>query len=544
MGDIRTLKVIDKFSGVFQRFGVDYPAMRKILQVKLMMDQRRVPTIFTQQGQKKKKKAAENEGNGFLKSLWMYAFFGLFTIPFIVMGENYLFQMSIMFGFVMFIVMTSMISDFSAVLLDIRDKNILHTRPIDKKTISAAKMMHVFIYLFFLTASIVTIPLLVGLFKHGVFFFLLSIILIMLLEAFILVITALIYMLILKFFDGEKLKDIINYVQIGLSFSIMIGYQVLGRSFEFINFDVVLSPKWWQVFIIPMWFGAPYELILNRQFHSYYVIFAILAIVVPIVSFIIYLRLVPSFEKNLQKLASYSVNKEKKRSKLGSLIINTICSGKEEQAFFRFASLMMKNERDFKLRVYPSLGFAIILPFIFLFNSLRDGGFSSISTGKGYLTIYSTMIIIPSVITMLKFSGKYKGAWIYKTVPLSSLSPLLKGTLKAFLARLYLPLYLVLCILFIVVFGARVIPDLILAFLIASFYTIFCFIILKRTIPFSESFEAVGQTESWKIFVLMIPIAAFAGLHYISTMFNFGVYVFILIMLLANLFLWRKRISV
>ncbi|KQL50710.1 hypothetical protein AN964_24080 [Heyndrickxia shackletonii] len=541
MRDIRTLKFLDKFSGLFQKFGVDYPAMRKILQVKLIMDQRRVPTIFSQGAQSKKKKAGD-DGNGFLKSLWLYAFFGLLTIPFIVLGENYLFQMSIMFGFVMFIVMTSMISDFSSVLLDIRDKNILHTRPIDKKTISAAKMMHVFIYLFYLTGSIVAIPLIVGLFRHGIIFFLLSIILIILMEAFILVITALIYMLILKFFDGEKLKDIINYVQIGLSFSIMIGYQVLGRSFEFINFHVVLTPKWWQVFIIPMWFGAPYELILNGHFDSFYVLFSILAIVVPIIAFFIYLRLVPAFEKNLQKLATHSVKKEKKRSKLESSFIKMICSGKEEQAFFRFASLMMKNERDFKLKVYPSLGFAIILPFIFLFNSLRDGGFSSISSGKGYLTIYSTMIIIPSVITMLKFSGKYKGAWIYKALPLDHLSPLFKGTLKAFLVRLYLPLHLVLCILFIAIFGVRVIPDLILVFLISAFYSIVCFIILKKVIPFSESFESVGQTESWKIFVLMIPIAIFAVLHYLSTLASFGVYIYIFIMLVANLFLWKKRI--
>lgn len=538
MEDIRTLKILDKFSGLFQKFGVDYPLMRKILQVKLLMDRRRVPTVFNQQ----RKKKTEDEGNGFLKSLWMYAFFGLFMIPFIVFGENYFFQMSIVFGFVMFIVMTSMISDFSSVLLDIRDKNILHTRPIDKKTISAAKMMHVFIYLFFLTGSIVTIPLIVGLFKHGIIFFLLSIILIILMEAFILVLTALIYMFILKFFDGEKLKDIINYVQIGLSFTIMIGYQVLARSFEFINFQVVVTPKWWQVFVIPMWFGAPYELILNGHFAYFYVLLSILAIVVPIVAFFIYLRLVPAFENNLQKLAMHSVNKEKKRGKLGSGFIKLICSGKEEQAFFRFASLMMKNERDFKLKVYPSLGFAIILPFIFLFNSLRDGGFSSISSGKGYLTIYSTMIIIPSVITMLKFSGKYKGAWIYKALPLKNLSPLFKGTLKAFFVRLYLPLYLVLCILFVAIFGGRVIPDLILVFLISTFYSIICFIILKKVIPFSESFELIGQTESWKIFALMIPIAIFAGLHYLSTLASFGVYVYIIIMLIANLFLWKKSI--
>ena len=43
-----------------------------------------------------------------------------------------------------FMVMTSMISDFSSVLLHIRNRNILFTKPIDRKTINAAKIVHIF----------------------------------------------------------------------------------------------------------------------------------------------------------------------------------------------------------------------------------------------------------------------------------------------------------------------------------------------------------------------------------------------------------------
>ncbi|MFZ3579919.1 hypothetical protein [Virgibacillus sp. DJP39] len=55
--------------------------------------------------------------------------------------------------------MTSMISDFSTVLLDVRDKNILSTKPVDKRTISAAKMVHVSIYMSLLTGAFVAVPL-------------------------------------------------------------------------------------------------------------------------------------------------------------------------------------------------------------------------------------------------------------------------------------------------------------------------------------------------------------------------------------------------
>ena len=75
-----------------------------------------------------------------------------------------------------------------------------------------------------------------------------------------------------------------------------------------------------------------------------------------------------AFEQNLQKLTYHGKAKENKHSKLGHLFLRVICHSNEERAFFRFASSMMKNERDFKLKVYPSLGFSIVIPFIFIMN--------------------------------------------------------------------------------------------------------------------------------------------------------------------------------
>lgn len=248
MQDYRTLKLLDRFERIFSGFGVDYKIMRRLLQVKLTMDGRRVPTIFSQNAKKENKE----KNNQYIKSLWIYVLFGLFLIPFVLMGDNYLFQMSLFYGIFTFFVMTSMISDFSSVLLDIRDRNILFPKPVDRKTISTAKMVHVTIYLSFLTIALAGIPLIVGLIKNGLLFFLIAAVNIILIDLLVVGLTALIYLSILRFFDGEKLKDIINYVQIGLSLMIMVGYQLLIRSFELIDLTVSLQPKWWQVFIFPM----------------------------------------------------------------------------------------------------------------------------------------------------------------------------------------------------------------------------------------------------------------------------------------------------
>lgn len=148
MEDLRLLKFLDVFSKLFERMGIDYPMMRKILTVKLTVDARRAPSLLNSSAKRWRK-----DNNLFLKSLWVYALIGLF-LPIVLFSHNFMFQMSLFFGIIMFMVITSMIADFSAVLLDVRDKTILYTKPIDPRTLQAVKAVHVGLYLILLTASL------------------------------------------------------------------------------------------------------------------------------------------------------------------------------------------------------------------------------------------------------------------------------------------------------------------------------------------------------------------------------------------------------
>src|SRR5690625_6902964 len=80
MSNFRSLKVVGFFRPLLVKMGVDYEVMRTILQTKLLMDGRRVPTIFS--GQTKKTK-----GNQFIKSLGIYLLYSLILIPFIFLDE-------------------------------------------------------------------------------------------------------------------------------------------------------------------------------------------------------------------------------------------------------------------------------------------------------------------------------------------------------------------------------------------------------------------------------------------------------------------------
>ncbi|MGE7952988.1 hypothetical protein [Lysinibacillus xylanilyticus] len=533
MTDFKTLQLLDKFRIVFVKMGIDYEMMRKILHIKLTMDERKVPTLFNQARKK------DDQKYGYIKSLWIYTLFGLVLIPFMGFGQNFLFQMSISFAMIIFLIMTSLISDFSSVLLDVRDRSILSTKPIAARTINAAKFMHIFIYLTYLTIALTAIPLLVGLFNQGITFFILTVLELILINLFIVALTAILYIIILRFFDGEKLKDVINYVQIGLSLMLMIGYQVLIRSFEFVNFDMVVAFHWWSIFLIPMWFAAPYELLLNGDKSLFTVLYCIFAIVIPILSIWLYVKLIPTFERNLQKLLSTSKSKKEKNNRLKALFLKIICRTNEERAFYRFASLMMKQEREFKLKVYPSLGFSFIIPFIFMFTFSRHENVDY-SVSMGYLNIYFSMLIIPSAVLMLGHSGKYKAAWVYKTFPLKDYTDLQKGSLKAFLMKLYIPLYVVLSIIFCFIYGIRIIPDLLTVLVTSCLYTVICYIGMSSTIPFTKPHDEIGDAQGWKTLLFFIPLGMLAGLHYlIASQFSFGSIFYLMVLVIMNFVIWK-----
>jgi ABC-2 type transport system permease protein len=537
MKEFKTLKFLDLFQFIFERLGINYPIMRKILTMKLTMDGRRLPTVFNQQSKKKKNKTEEN---GFFKSLWMYALFGLMLIPFVISNQNYFFHMSIFFGIVMFLVMTSMISDFSNVLLDVRDRVILQTKPVEKRTISAAKTIHICIYLFFLTISITGVPIIIGTLRHGVLFLILTLLALILIDLFIVVLTAVFYYFILQFFDGEKLKDMINYVQIGLSISMAIGYQILVRTMNFMNMKIDFSPSWWHFFLPPIWFGAPYELVLRPRYNGYLITFSLLALIIPIVAIMIYTKMMSSFEQNLAKLANNDGKRKHVHHPWKNGLIPLLCRSNEEKAFFRFSQNMMKNEREFRLKVYPGLGFSLVFPFIFMFNEIQMNSYHHLVTSKWYLAIYMSNIMIPTAVSMLRYSGKYKGAWIYKTVPLKSLAPLYSAALKVFIVNLYLPIYLILSVIFIVIFGFKIVPDLLVVFVTGVLITVIWSLYLKGTLPFSESFQDVKPPEASKAILTMLLIGVFIGIHFAITFIPYGVIIYFILLLLVTIFSWKQ----
>jgi hypothetical protein len=475
----------------------------------------------------------------FFRSLWIYVVMGMMLLPFIIMKSNYVFQMSIVFGIVMFMVMTSMISDFSTVLLDLRDKNIIGVRPVGRNTLSMAKTIHICYYMFVLTAALTGPALIACIIFQGPVFFLMFLLFLVLIDIFCIVLTTLIYFLILRFFDGEKLKDIINYIQIILSIVVTVGYQLIGRMFNVVELKVNFVPSWWQYLIVPIWFAAPFEILKKWEINHYYIAFSVMAVLIPCVSMVIYIKLMPLFEKYLQKLGNNSINKKKSKGKSEGFFANLLCRNGSERIFYRFSINMMKNERSFKLKVYPTIGFSLIFPFIFMFQMLSDSGFQGLSQGKSYLFIYFCGLMLPTLIMMMKYSESYKAAWIYKALPIGDTKPVFQGTMKAVITRIFLPVYIIEAVIFAVIYGTRIIPDLFAVFLNLLIFCIICFLLIDKSLPFSSSFDATQQSNTGRFFMLMFILMVQVGIHFVATLIPYGVFIYLCLDAILTIILWE-----
>lgn len=546
MKDFKILKFLDKLSFIYKKFGVDYELMRKILVVKLIMDGRRVPSVLSNNKNTK-------ERDSFTNTMIAYGITGVFIALFMFIRFPIYIKMSIIFGMIIFMIMATMVSDFSSVLLNLDDKNILLSRPVEAKTLNAAKITHICIYLFTLTAvmagpSIITFGMNYGVAEAVVFLIQLFFI-----GGFVIFFTAILYFLVLLFFDGEKLKDIINYFQIFLSIVMIISYQLIGRMFDISKLNIVIRPSWWHYLIPSMWFAAPYSYFFENHHQSYYLGLSVMGVLIPVLALIIYIKYVTKyFEKYLQKLNNNSGRKARQIERKESFqrkLSDLVCRNKIESTFYRFSRNMIANERKLKLKIYPSIAYGVIFPFIFLFGMFREyhsisGIIKEISSGKYYLSIYASIAMLVPSILIISRSEDYNGAWIYKALPIETPSHIFKGAIKAFMLRCIIPVELFVSLLFLVLCGPKILPQIILIFLNMICISLLLIIQSGKVLPFSRDFKITTDNNAGSTIILMVVCGVLAGIEAYVDSYLIGTLIYIAAAVIAVNVLWRKAFKI
>lgn len=536
MEDFFSLKILDLFRPLFEAFGVEYEKMRLIVNMKLTLD-------------KRKNNSSENK-NSLMQSVILYLIIGLVASRIIVMPLDIMTKMTILFSLIFVMLLTCFITDFSSVILDTYDRHIIGITDIKSITLNMAKIVHIVIYISIMSLSISAFSILMILMVYNIGFCLLFILCMILMDFLLIMMTSVIYYLLIKIFKGEKLKDVLNLFQIFMILVFSIMYYLITSSLSDIQINYTFSIKAYDLFIPFMWFASLFCVAFYGKIETLYIIMSILGIIVPILSILIYIKLTPAFERNLEKLEQVSYNEKDSKAKKSfvSKLGDKICKNNEEKSFFEFIYTNLSRDREFKTRVYPTLASGIIMPLILLFVTY-DRSMSimeylkSLSTTNNFLNIYLAVILLQNCILLLKYSKEYEASFIYDVLPISKKKNIYSAEFKVIIIKLFVPVFIIIGIPYLILFKAKFIVHLLIAFVSTIFISMGTFRANDKSLPFSEDYAVTANTSN---FLNIIKSIGFVGaavlLHYLIILkapYIFSVAYLILLILIMKI-IWNK----
>lgn len=536
MEDFFSLKILDLFRSLFEAFGVEYEKMRLIVSMKLTLD-------------KRKNNSSENK-NSLMQSVILYLVIGLVASRIIVMPIDIMTKMTVLFALIFVMLLTCFITDFSSVILDTYDRHIIGITDIKDITLNMAKIVHIIIYISIISLSISAFSILMILMAYNIGFCLLFILCMILMDFLLIMMTSVIYYLLIKIFKGEKLKDVLNLFQIFMILVFSIMYYFITSSLSDIQINYTFSINAYDLFIPFMWFASLFCVIFYGKIQTLYIIMAILGIIVPILSILIYIKLTPAFERNLDKLEQVSYNEKDSKSKKSfvSKLANKICKNNEEKSFFEFIYTNLSRDREFKTRVYPTLASGIIMPLVLLFVTY-DRSISimeylkSLSTTNNFLNIYLAVILLQNCILLLKYSKEYEASFIYDVLPISKKKNIYSAEFKVIIIKLFVPVFIIIGIPYLILFKSKFIVHLLIAFVSTIFISMGTFRVNDKSLPFSEDYAVTANTSN---FLNIIKSIGFVGvavlLHYLIILkapYIFSVAYLILLILIMKI-IWNK----
>lgn len=488
---------------VVEKTGANFFQVCHLVDLRLLLDNRKLNPNSS--GKNK------DPNNTLVRQSLMFVLVGTF-LPLMFSKSNDLFLISFSTHiYLMVMVAVTMMGEYSVSLFDTRDNNLLIPLPVNGQTLGWARVLHIMIYLLVISFSLVLPSLVIIGIKFGIASALLMFAASLLNTVFTLFFTIFLYLGLMKLTSGDKLKDVMMYIQIGLAIFIVVGYQLAQRSFGTNNgAEVFMSPSWRFLLIPPAWFSM---LTTLWQIHSTVILTgAVIAVVLPLLAMVfIGKKLFYGFENTLVQLSAGDTSNAKGKSeKLQRentfwFRFNSILLGvsKSELPIFRLMWKLVGRERLFKQSILPMLAYMIVFPLFLVFSKNATGDIS-----ERYLTfVYFTVMTSSMIPSVLCIGSNVYTLWIYQTLPNLKPSSVLSNAMKAAFARFFIPVFILMVAPLFYFKGVVALADIATVFLFNYFVAIAILYFQPPYFPFSQS-RATSQGGKTVLRMMLIVILA------------------------------------
>lgn len=516
-----------RLSPLWGVLGADPVALRAIVDVKLTMDNRRSYASIGRYGQNK----TGEKNNQFLIVLAMYAFFGLFTglgMLAIPPQEVLFIPLTVTFAYLMVFCAMTLLSDFSSLILDSADNQIILPRPVSGRTLLLSRIVHIAGYLFSITLALSLCGLIIVTFRFGPLAGIMFLVMSLLSSILMVFLTNVFYLLLMQFTSEERLREVINYFQIVMAIVFYGSYQLVPRLMDRDMLTEAVEWQNWFYLVPPMWMAGAVDMVAQPVFDGPHVFLAGLAIVLPFAGLWVMNRVLgPVFNARLAGLEQDSTPASVKTgleqtSSIMQRLSRLLTNNPLERAAFGFTWRVTARDRKFKLKTYPQLGFG--LAYII---AMSVGGFGSFGKSSGFylFALYYTGLFVMTAQYQLSASDDFKAAWVYGSAPISRPGEILSGSMKALIAKLMVPFYVLVAIYIAWRFGLDKIDDIVLAFSNSLIMSIASAMVSERKLPFSIAQDVVHKSNTARGLVVLLVLGLIAGAHYGLTLIPYGVWV-------------------
>jgi len=536
---------------LYRQWGIDTAQLALILGAKLTMDDRR-PNTFQQTRINRKK---EGVNNAMIGTMVMALLMGLINLIAFAFGKDDITHFSFLFLAFMFLLASVLITDFTAVLIDVRDNMILLPRPINDRTILMAKLLHIIVHLCRVILPM-SLPVLiyVGMNYSG-WAVLTLFVLVLLASLFAIFLVNAVYLFVLKLMSPEKFKSFIAWFQVGFVIFLYGGYQIflrLTNRSDFQEFSIAEN-KAVRLFP-PYWFARAWDALNGGGLGEGWP-WLLICLVTSLGSIWVVVRfLAPAFNRKLSMIhgsGEQQANTASTRAAggrgLAEFLAGNFTKDPVSRAGFLFTWRWTNRNRGFRMRVYPTIGYVVVWIILMVVNRSGEVNGSIANAASApyaiLMLIYLSSFITISAMQHVAATDEYKAAWIFYTYPVEKPGSVIRGSFISLLSKFYLPIGLLLLVGGLLWKGPAIIPNMI--FGLSNQLAICCCILLinKKSLPASRPLEMKDRGGSFLKSMLMLMITGTIGVvHFMVYKFTAVIILLALLSLLAN-WLLLKRIG-
>lgn len=540
------MNFIDKFflwlvllpKPVYQKLGINLDHLAAVLTAKLTMDNRR-PVAFGNRNSTKNTKVATKATLGTMLGAFFTGLFMLFAFG---VGSDILTKLTMFATMFIFMLCITLITDFTSVLIDVRDNLIILPKPISDVTFMTARLLHITI-----RTSIIVLPMTIPAaillaVMQGLFTIIPFVFIVLMMSLLSIFFINAIYILILKITTPAKFQSIIGSIQIAFVMVLMAGYQLMPRLMQsnaLSGASVTQYPS--LKFYPPYWFSDACLLLSGKGFSADSMVSLVLSIIVPILSVWLVVRFfAPSFNRKLGMITGGSSEASAPTKRVKGTVKTTLLERMAgfltkpgaEFAGFVFTGRMIGRSRDYKMKVFPSIGYLIVFGIVFFLQdhrlSLAAGG-TKLATPL-LMIIYMSSVLISAALMQLPYSDKFKAAWLFFVTPIDKPGKVISGAVKCVFVLFFVPLALLLVILGLLLQGPSSLPNMLLGCLNVLAIGSVLALIMVKNLPFSTAQEgAAGGNTFIRTMLLMLLPVGFGFAHYLISGFHWVVLFLLLI---------------